>query len=76
VIAIWSYGLMRDTCAVLLDMNPDERTAENVRHAIEDGGDRVLDLHVWQRSASVESPVPHPISRTLKLPRKNGHLPF
>jgi cation diffusion facilitator family transporter len=48
VIANWSYGLMRDTGAVLLDMSPDQRMAENVRHAIEDGGDRVLDLHVWR----------------------------
>lgn len=48
VIANWSYGLMRDTGAILLDMNPDRRMAENVRHAIEDRGDRVVDLHVWR----------------------------
>ena len=48
VIANWSYGLMRDTGAILLDMNPDRRMAENVRHAIEDRGDKVVDLHVWR----------------------------
>jgi cation diffusion facilitator family transporter len=48
VIANWSYGLTRDTGAVLLDMNPDRRMAENVRHAIEDRGDKVVDLHVWR----------------------------
>ncbi|MFM0329496.1 CDF family Co(II)/Ni(II) efflux transporter DmeF [Paraburkholderia strydomiana] len=48
VIANWSYGLMRDTGAILLDMNPDQRMAENVRHAIEDNGDKVVDLHVWR----------------------------
>ncbi|CAB3791740.1 CDF family Co(II)/Ni(II) efflux transporter DmeF [Paraburkholderia fynbosensis] len=48
VIAKWSYGLMRDTGAILLDMNADRRMAENVRHAIEDRGDKVLDLHVWR----------------------------
>ena len=48
VIANWSYGLMRDTGAILLDMNPDRRMAENVRHAIEDRGDQVVDLHVWR----------------------------
>jgi cation diffusion facilitator family transporter len=48
VIANWSYGLMRDTGAILLDINPDRRMAENVRHAIEDRGDTVVDLHVWR----------------------------
>jgi cation diffusion facilitator family transporter len=48
VIANWSYGLMRDTGAILLDMNSDRRMVENVRHAIEDRGDKVVDLHVWR----------------------------
>lgn len=48
VIANWSYGLMRDTGAILLDINPDRRMSENVRHAIEDHGDKVIDLHVWR----------------------------
>jgi cation diffusion facilitator family transporter len=48
VIANWSYGLMHDTGAILLDMSPDRRMADNVRHAIEDNGDKVLDLHVWR----------------------------
>lgn len=45
VIANWSYGLMRDTGAILLDINPDRRMEENVRHAIEDRGDKVVDLY-------------------------------
>jgi cation diffusion facilitator family transporter len=48
VIGNWSYSLIRDTGAILLDMNPDQRMADNVRHAIEGGGDKVLDLHVWR----------------------------
>ncbi|TKC86337.1 CDF family Co(II)/Ni(II) efflux transporter DmeF [Trinickia terrae] len=48
VIANWSWGLMRDTGGILLDMNPDQRMAENVRHVIENHGDKVLDLHVWR----------------------------
>ena len=31
----------------MLNMTPDQ-LAENVRNAIEAGGDRVLDLHVWR----------------------------
>lgn len=48
VIANWSYGLMRDTGAILLDMNPDRRIANGVRRAIEAEGDEVVDLHVWR----------------------------
>jgi len=48
VISSWAYGLVRDTGAILLDMNPDARVAENVRMAVEQGGDRVVDLHLWR----------------------------
>jgi len=48
VIANWSYGLMRDTGRILLDMNPDQRITEEVREAIEATGDRLLDLHLWR----------------------------
>lgn len=48
VIANWSYGLMRDTGGVLLDMNADRRLTERVRHALERDGDTVADLHVWR----------------------------
>ncbi len=48
VIANWSVGLLRDTGAILLDRNPDPRMAEKVRIAIESGGDRVTDLHLWR----------------------------
>ncbi|MDN7486112.1 CDF family Co(II)/Ni(II) efflux transporter DmeF [Burkholderia sp. AU45274] len=48
VIANWSYGLMRDTGGILLDVNVDRKLAERVRHAIEAFGDKVNDLHVWR----------------------------
>ena len=48
VIASWSYGLIRDTGAILLDMNPDRKLEGNIRRAIEADGDRVADLHVWR----------------------------
>jgi Co/Zn/Cd efflux system component len=34
VVASWSYGLMRDTLAVLLDMNPDAHFTDDVRRTI------------------------------------------
>ncbi|MHB1677946.1 MAG: CDF family Co(II)/Ni(II) efflux transporter DmeF [Sulfuriferula sp.] len=48
VIANWSYGLMRDTGGILLDMNPDTRLAEKVRKTIEKDGDQLVDLHLWR----------------------------
>jgi cation diffusion facilitator family transporter len=48
VIASWSVALIRDTSAILLDMNPDRRMTENIRGVIEGEGDQIADLHVWR----------------------------
>jgi cation diffusion facilitator family transporter len=48
VIASWSYGLIRDTSSILLDMNPDMALAEKLRSAVEGEGDRLTDLHLWR----------------------------
>ena len=48
VIASWSFGLLRDTGAILLDMNPDRRLADDLRQTLESGGDRLDDLHLWR----------------------------
>ena len=48
VIAVWAYTLIRDTGAVLLDMNPDRTMTERIRAVIETDGDRLTDFHVWR----------------------------
>ena len=48
VIASWSVGLIRDTGAILLDMNPDRSMAGRLRRAIEGEGDQLADLHLWR----------------------------
>jgi cation diffusion facilitator family transporter len=48
VIASWAYGLIRDTGAILLDMNPDRTMAEKLRQTIETDGDELSDLHLWR----------------------------
>ncbi len=48
VIANWSYGLLRDTGGILLDMSPDPALAERLRTTIESDGDRLVDLHLWR----------------------------
>ena len=48
VIASWSYGLLKDTGAILLDMIPDRAMADRVRQEVEAMGDQVRDLHLWR----------------------------
>jgi cation diffusion facilitator family transporter len=48
VIASWSYGLIRDTGAILLDMNPDKGMANKLRQTLEAEGDQIADLHLWR----------------------------
>jgi cation diffusion facilitator family transporter len=48
VISSWSFGLVRDTGAILLDMNPDRHLADKLRQAIESDGDKIADLHLWR----------------------------
>ncbi len=48
VIAAWSWTLLRDTGAILLDMNPDRGLADQIRHAVQADGDEVCDLHLWR----------------------------
>jgi cation diffusion facilitator family transporter len=48
VVANWSFGLIRAASAVLLDMTPNPDILRRIRGAIERGGDRIVDLHVWR----------------------------
>jgi len=57
VIANWSYGLIRDAGAILLDMTPDRRVKEDLRKTIESEGDRLADLHLWRRGPGTSAPL-------------------
>jgi Co/Zn/Cd efflux system component len=48
MIGSWSFALIRDTSAILLDMNLDRRMSDNIRGAIESEGDQIADLYVWR----------------------------
>jgi cation diffusion facilitator family transporter len=48
VIANWAVGLIRDTGAILLDMNPDKKMSEALKKTIESEGDTLADLHLWR----------------------------
>ena len=64
VILRWSWGLLCDTGAVLLDFEPDSELPARIRERIERGnGDEIADLHVWRvgpgRFAAIISIVSH-----------------
>jgi len=48
VIASWSFGLIRDTGGVLLDMCPDRILEQRIVETVKALGDRLTDLHVWR----------------------------
>ncbi len=48
VIANWSYGLLRDTGAILMDASADDTLTKKVRSAVETAGDNLIDLHIWR----------------------------
>src|SRR3546814_6520394 len=49
VIDKWSWGLMRDTGATMLDYRgEDDPLKTKIRQVIAAEGDRITDLHVWQ----------------------------
>jgi cation diffusion facilitator family transporter len=70
VIASWSYGLIRDTGAILLDMNPDRGMADKVRATIECDGDRLEDLHLWRLGPGHLGAI---LSVVTTKPRDPGH---
>ena len=48
VILSWSFGLIRMSGTVLLDMVPDRHLTGHIRQRLEIDGDRVSDLHLWR----------------------------
>ena len=67
IIACWAARLLHSSGAILLDTVPDQRLAAHLRRRLEQGGDRVVDLHLWRLGpghlalvASVVSDHPQP----------------
>src|SRR5581483_8065835 len=48
VILSWSWTLVRSAGAVLLDVTPDPALARAIAGRLEQGSDRVSDLHLWR----------------------------
>ena len=48
VIAVWSWGLICSSGAVLLDTMPNPTLMNMIRDRLEIDGDRITDLHLWR----------------------------
>ena len=50
LVAVWSYGLIRDTAHALLDAEMHTPLVKEIQHTIEQGGwhAQIRDLHVWR----------------------------
>lgn len=54
LVVVWSWGLLRSSAHVLLDMQAPADVRRAMRQAIEsEGDDRVADLHVWAVGPSI-----------------------
>jgi Co/Zn/Cd efflux system component len=48
VISNWAVALLRAAGAVLLDIRPNAALVGSVRACLEQGSDRIADLHLWR----------------------------
>jgi len=48
VIALWSWNLLKAASRVLLDRVPDQELAARIRERLQEGGDRIVDFHLWR----------------------------
>ena len=71
VITRWSYGLLVETSAILLDKSIDKETEKEIRKRIEsDSDNRVSDIHVWKVGPLDYAAI---ISLVTDHPRKTAH---
>ncbi|GAB0148728.1 CDF family Co(II)/Ni(II) efflux transporter DmeF [Marichromatium sp. PS1] len=53
IIAVWAYGLLRESAPILIDASIEAPYREAIRAAIEaDADNRVADIHVWRIGAN------------------------
>jgi cation diffusion facilitator family transporter len=69
VVAQWSWGLLRDTSAILLDRTPGNDLEDEIRKAVEaDPDTAVADLHVWPVGVGRYSAIVSIIAKEPKTP--------
>jgi len=79
VILSWSWTLIRSAGAILLDVCPDPALSRKITSRLEQGSDRVSDLHLWRLGpghlAAVISVVTHDPRSPEQYKRRLSGLP-
>lgn len=70
VIARWAWLLLRDSGAVLLDMQADPDAAARIRAVVEAEGASVADLHLWSVGPGHRAAI---VSIVAQRPRPDAH---
>src|SRR6516164_2022247 len=68
VILSWSWTLVRSAGAVLLDVCPDPALSRKIAARLEQGSDRISDLHLWRLG-------PGHLAAVISLVTHNPHSP-
>lgn len=68
VILSWSWTLIRSAGAILLDICPDPSLVRMIANRLEQGSDRVSDLHLWRLG-------PGHLAAVISLVTHNPHAP-
>ena len=69
LVANWSRGLLKETSAVLLDHQAEEKLGEEITQSIENLGDeRVADLHLWSIGPNIYNAVIAVVAHEPKSP--------
>jgi len=69
LIARWSASLLTSSAAVLLDWQAPASVRDHIKKALEDGDDRIVDLHVWSIGPGIRAAVVSIVSDDPKQPR-------
>jgi cation diffusion facilitator family transporter len=73
LIGRWAIGLMRDSGATLLDVIPDPSIVKQIHDRIEQGGDRIADLHIWRVGPGHHAAIVAVVSDNPKSPEHYKH---
>lgn len=70
VVAVWAYGLLRDSSGILLDRTPRScDLPDEIRRAVELAGESAIaDLHVWQVGAGKFAAIVSLVTRAPRAP--------
>lgn len=76
LVANWSRGLLRSTGGVLLDRQAPRAIQDALRRSLEQGDDRIADLHVWSIGPGINAAIVSIVTHDPRPPEHyHGRVP-